>query len=362
MPLTPLVSNRQRFDESYTRSHQALIGALQAIKAAKDDEDQKKRQALQDKVTQQSLDQGAQSIAQNQMVLDKQKQDSGLVSQFNDQIDREANPAALGPTLPGQPSAWDTSPLTDKGRQAQADQFKYSIIAKRRTLAGKESTPQQVQAEYEAENAKNADAVDAASTGPALRKMDMRVKGAQANNLDAEAAKNLAEAGAKGKPKPMDANEIVGNETALLGKFLGQAQPFIQVRDAYSRIKSAAKKPSAAADLSLIFNYMKMLDPGSTVREGEFANAQNAGGAWDKVGAMYNKIASGERLTEPQRADFLDQSNGLYAVQKANHTKLRKSFQDIATRSTLNPDNVAPDLSLDEEPAKIGRFEVEVAP
>ena len=35
--------------------------------------------------------------------------------------------------------------------------------------------------------------------------------------------------------------------------------------------------PDAAGDMALIFSYMKMLDPNSTVREGEYATAQDAG-------------------------------------------------------------------------------------
>jgi hypothetical protein len=43
--------------------------------------------------------------------------------------------------------------------------------------------------------------------------------------------------------------------------------------------KVATGKPSAAGDLSLMFSYMKMLDPGSVVRETEQALATNAAGA-----------------------------------------------------------------------------------
>jgi len=39
-----------------------------------------------------------------------------------------------------------------------------------------------------------------------------------------------------------------------------------------------------------------MLDPGSVVRESEFATAQNAAGVPDQVRNMYNKVLSGTRL------------------------------------------------------------------
>lgn len=73
----------------------------------------------------------------------------------------------------------------------------------------------------------------------------------------------------------------------------------------YQKVQGAASKPSAANDLAMIFAYMKMLDPGSVVREQEFANAQNAAGIPDQVRNAYNKALRGERLNPEQRNQFL---------------------------------------------------------
>lgn len=77
------------------------------------------------------------------------------------------------------------------------------------------------------------------------------------------------------------------------------------VKSNYDTVVSQASNPTPAGDLSLIFSYMKLLDPNSTVREGEFANAQNAGSIDDKVRNMYNKVKKGTRLTDTQRKDFV---------------------------------------------------------
>jgi hypothetical protein len=92
--------------------------------------------------------------------------------------------------------------------------------------------------------------------------------------------------------------------------------------------------------LSLIFGYMKMLDPSSTVREGEFANAQNAGGIETKVQAAYNNALNGQRLTEEQRADFLNQAKGLYQSEKTNIDNISNQYREIARSYGLNPDRV----------------------
>jgi hypothetical protein len=114
--------------------------------------------------------------------------------------------------------------------------------------------------------------------------------------------------------------------------FSTSSKDFIKIRDSYERIKSSTKQTSAAGDLALIFNYMKMLDPGSTVREGEFATAQNSAGLPDRVRAMYNKIINGERLAKDQRADFTDRAKDFYTAQENTQKKTEKRFRDIATK------------------------------
>lgn len=113
-----------------------------------------------------------------------------------------------------------------------------------------------------------------------------------------------------------------------------------EVAVAYNKIQSAAKNSSAAGDLSLIFSYMKILDPGSTVREGEFANAQNAGGIEDRVRNVYNKVKSGERLSDAQRADFVSQAQNLYQAQIDAQNNLDNQYRALAKKHNLDPDDI----------------------
>lgn len=138
--------------------------------------------------------------------------------------------------------------------------------------------------------------------------------------------------------------ERVGKEHDIRKEYTAQAKPFIEVRDAFRRVETAARNPSAAGDMSLIFNFMKILDPGSVVREGEFATAQNATGVPDRILNTYNKIISGERLNPQQRADFVNQSRKLYQTQNEQHKKLQSEFADIARGAKLDPKRVGIDL------------------
>lgn len=78
------------------------------------------------------------------------------------------------------------------------------------------------------------------------------------------------------------------------------------------RVMSSAQDPSPAGDLALIFNYMKMLDPGSTVRSEEFASAENAAGVPTRIRNLYNKVRDGLKLSPEQRADFTGRALTIY--------------------------------------------------
>lgn len=145
-----------------------------------------------------------------------------------------------------------------------------------------------------------------------------------------------------------DANTTFTQEGALRDDFTKLSKTFLDVRDAYSRVKVSAKNPSAAGDLALVFNYMKMLDPGSTVREGEFATAQNSAGIPDRVRAMYNKSVSGERLADTTRNDFVTRSSMLYERQLKNHKKLEDQFKGLAKKYSLNKERIVPDYTSDD--------------
>jgi hypothetical protein len=81
----------------------------------------------------------------------------------------------------------------------------------------------------------------------------------------------------------------VDDEGQLRREYNTITKDFRDVQSAFGRIR-ATDPTTAAGQISLVFQYMKMLDPGSTVREGEFATAENARGVPEGVMNTYNKI------------------------------------------------------------------------
>lgn len=137
----------------------------------------------------------------------------------------------------------------------------------------------------------------------------------------------------------------------LRKEFTKNSGEFIKSRDSFNRVQASAEDPSAAGDLALIFNFMKVLDPGSTVREGEFATAQSSGSVPSRFVAQYNKVLAGERLSGTQRNDFVTRSTKLFG--KALKTQKRRvdQFKGIAERNKLPVEDVLLDL-IGEDPVK----------
>lgn len=178
------------------------------------------------------------------------------------------------------------------------------------------------------------------------------LKRLQVQKAQADIAQSYAAAAASNRAnRPMAAadgvdNKTIDNESTFRKEYFGNQKDFMAIRDAYGRVSVAAQDPSAAGDLALIFNYMKMLDPGSVVREQEFANAQNAAGVPERVRAAYNNALRGERLTDATRADFTDRAGRLFTRAQSTAEQTRQMFGNIAQQYGFSPDRVAPDLSF----------------
>lgn len=126
---------------------------------------------------------------------------------------------------------------------------------------------------------------------------------------------------------------------------------FSDVAFSYSRIAASADEPSGAGDLALIFNFMKMLDPGSSVMEGEFANAENTGSVDQRIFGLYNRLlpshlgGRGERLTQTQRADFIGRATKLYSSAESQYQTIADQYSGFAQNAGLDPSQVIPDFS-----------------
>lgn len=134
--------------------------------------------------------------------------------------------------------------------------------------------------------------------------------------------------------------EALKTEAGLRRELSDLVKDYFEISRNFAKINAAGTNPSAAGDLSLIFNYMKMLDPGSTIREGEFANAENSGSVGQRITGLYNSIVSGERLADSQRADFLNRAKDIMRASQEQAIKTGEEFETLAIGAGVDPANV----------------------
>lgn len=127
-------------------------------------------------------------------------------------------------------------------------------------------------------------------------------------------------------------------EQRLRSEYNNGTKVYQDTMEAYRRMKSATN--DGPGDLALIYSYMKMLDPGSVVREGEFATASNSAGLDAKVRNIYNKVLNGERLTPGQRKTFIGQSGRLAEAAGRREKEIRSGLEVVVKNYRLNPENV----------------------
>lgn len=97
-------------------------------------------------------------------------------------------------------------------------------------------------------------------------------------------------------------------------------------------------------DLSVVYEFMKALDPNSVVRETEFATAAKSGNLFLGQYARFNGYFkdSGGFLPENVKQAFASIVNSKLEAQTTRYNELAKQTRKIAYEQGLNPDHVAP--------------------
>ncbi len=110
----------------------------------------------------------------------------------------------------------------------------------------------------------------------------------------------------------------------------------------FKKIQGAAstKTPTGASDMSLVYGYMKMLDPGTGVKEGEYASAEDTRSLDQKVVAAYNKAVEGVKLNPEQRSAFLHEASTLMNSQLDLQDEQDRRFTDLAVQFKVPPKSV----------------------
>jgi hypothetical protein len=158
-------------------------------------------------------------------------------------------------------------------------------------------------------------------------------------------------------PTPFEAKKYFDESINKMRKeynSLDEVKAFKPVRAAFLKVKQSAEKPSAAGDLALVFNYMKILDPGSVVREGEFKTAADATAWLQKseadgvsipapIAQAIRKLKDGTILTDAQRKDFVNIARKAASAQFAPVKDSYMQYKNIVNQMQLPEGLTLPD-------------------
>ncbi|HEC65750.1 MAG TPA: hypothetical protein ENI23_10670 [bacterium] len=142
----------------------------------------------------------------------------------------------------------------------------------------------------------------------------------------------------------------------LLDKYENNSKDFFKVRDAFNRIVASSEDPSPAGDVAVVFNFMKMLDPGSVVRESEFALAASTGSLKEAMRNKFGKLATGEIL-EFTREDFTDRAEKLFDTALLQQQSLNDTFEDRAGKFGIPGGNVTREIDAVKRPTTVEGFD-----
>lgn len=153
------------------------------------------------------------------------------------------------------------------------------------------------------------------------------------------------------KPTAPPGQKITKDATPLRKEFTARPEVKKAIDSAaqYDQLEALVEQnPSAGADMAIIYSFMKTMDPGSVVKESEFASAARAGGVPERVINTITRAMTGEIITPDQRRDFLKQGRVMRDKNRAVADSVRKQYRGLAERSGLNPIDV---VGEDDAPA-----------
>lgn len=114
------------------------------------------------------------------------------------------------------------------------------------------------------------------------------------------------------------------------------------IAGAYKLMQRATENPSPQGDTTLLYSFFKVLDPESTVREGELDLVMSSRSIPDKYKAYAEKIATGQQLLPKEREDILTQARQMVVSKVPRADQEVAAYRENASRLGLDPQLYAP--------------------
>ena len=126
--------------------------------------------------------------------------------------------------------------------------------------------------------------------------------------------------------------------------FEGQAdvKNYEEVRSAYTRLQDLARSGTATDDTAIGFEFMKMLDPTSVVRESEYALVGQSQGITGQALVALQRLSTGQRLTPELRRNLVNTAGLVFRGRQARYNELVQQYRGYAQEDGIDPDRIVP--------------------
>jgi hypothetical protein len=134
--------------------------------------------------------------------------------------------------------------------------------------------------------------------------------------------------GQKGFTNLMDLKKAFGNEPIY--------KDLSGMQSAYGQVIAGIDQKTPIGDIAGATKIMKLLDPGSVVRETELGMAMQATGKMDLLQNYFDNWKAGTKLTDKQRVEFKQLANELYNAAAQGYNEKRKEYSTLGASFGLD--------------------------
>jgi hypothetical protein len=163
---------------------------------------------------------------------------------------------------------------------------------------------------------------------------------ASTRKLNTEIQKAAVELEALKATGGRDPEKTFAQEEKIRKEWQGRSKMYSELQGTFNTLQASASSANGPGDIALITGFMKMLDPGSVVRETEFSTARDTAGLFTQLQNRLEKAQNGQLLSPRQRKEYVALSQKYLdsAQTKANQEK--KDLGIVVKNYMLNPENV----------------------
>ncbi len=163
---------------------------------------------------------------------------------------------------------------------------------------------------------------------------------AQTRKLSTEIQKAALELQALQTTGGVDPEKKFTQEEKIRREWQGRSKMYSELQGTFNTLKASADSANGPGDIALIVGFQKMLDPGSVVRETEFATARDTAGLYQQLQNMAQKVKDGQLLNSTQRTEYINLARKYLEAAQKQAEQEKKNLGIVVKNYKLNPENV----------------------